>query len=333
MRSWKRTATPSLFLLFLLSVSVIAQGDFRLDASSISGWQWPASSNGITYIPVCWENPGGSQQETGWVRSKILSTWGSVANVNFYGWGTCQADSRGIRILIADTRSNSGIGRFMDGVRNGMELNFTFRNFSPSCQAAERRPSCITSVALHEFGHALGLMHEQDRADSTCKTESRKTGGLLLTEYDPNSVMNYCNPRWNNDGVLSALDVVGIQRLYGKRAAVPAPAAVSGSVTIKDTLNVAAGQRWEYIVMTLGTNDSRRDFRVDTSKPTASATYSFTTSGRYCFKLWSNTLYADGKYYDGYGEGCWTLEAGRSYAVEIRFRKGTRDRYFDIVLE
>lgn len=37
----------------------------------------------------------------------------------------------------------------------------------------------------------------------------------LLTAYDPLSVMNYCNMRYNNDGNLSALDIAAVVALYG----------------------------------------------------------------------------------------------------------------------
>ena len=37
----------------------------------------------------------------------------------------------------------------------------------------------------------------------------------LLTPYDPQSIMNYCNTSWNNGGKLSALDQVAVAKLYG----------------------------------------------------------------------------------------------------------------------
>jgi hypothetical protein len=44
------------------------------------------------------------------------------------------------------------------------------------------------------------------------------TGDVLLTPYDPSSVMNYCNSKYNNDGQLSELDIAGLRQLYGSPA-------------------------------------------------------------------------------------------------------------------
>jgi len=84
--------------------------------------------------------------------------------------------------------------------------------------------------------------------------------------------------------------------------------------------------------MEFGSNKIRRDFVLNTTTKSVRQSWTFGGSGKYCYKLWSNTLYTNGKYYEGYGEGCWTLEAGKNYSVEIQFNKGTGQKAFDIVL-
>jgi hypothetical protein len=175
-------------------------------------------------IYVCWENPSVNyEREMAFVRQEIAQTWESESQLRFTGWEKCEKANFGIRILIDDSGPHTkGLGTQIDGVPNGMVLNFTFANWSPSC--ASSREYCIKAIAGHEFGHAIGFAHEQNRPDAPGECRQIAQGGngdTLLTPYDPHSIMNYCNAKWNNDAKLSPLDIDAVRQLYGAPVGAP----------------------------------------------------------------------------------------------------------------
>jgi hypothetical protein len=106
---------------------------------------------------------------------------------------------------------------------------------------------CWAELAIHEFGHALGFTHSQRREDmeeyvdeilrsgrlpdgsrlsevdretyQNCKERlegepSGTAGDIHFEEPDMDSVMNYCNPNSNGDGILSEKDKRHLRWIY-----------------------------------------------------------------------------------------------------------------------
>lgn len=117
----------------------------------------------------------------------------------------------------------------------------------PACGTAVNRKKCVEALSLHEFGHALGFWHEEERNDYTvgadrngngtpdsseslCAVQNEDWDGngirnnyspLRYGAYDISSVMSYCGQTTIADWkqTLSNGDIASVQRAYGRRIA------------------------------------------------------------------------------------------------------------------
>jgi hypothetical protein len=121
------------------------------------------------------------------------------------------------------------LGRNIKGLEAGLILNRSFENAQPGFEELYRgfsptgRENIALSVAMHEFGHALGLRHEDAHSQRTCDdyAEDKGTGpdaAADITAYNPFSFMSRCYYRTFNYNVATLMpnkrDIDGLNVLH-----------------------------------------------------------------------------------------------------------------------
>ncbi len=216
--------------------SVGAKGQ-ALEGDSATYWSSPAGTPVV--IPVCFESSTlSTQARRDQIRSVVERQWQRFGRVNFTRWDNCVAAAPGLHVEFhIGGGSSSGIGTQTNAVTNGVRL--AIDDESPD-------GGRFAHVVAHEFGHAIGMNHEETRSDYFPGGDRNQNGipddgpienvagrcakqgtppstARYYGSYDATSVMSYCgnycqgSDCGNAHPALSANDIASVQVAYGRR--------------------------------------------------------------------------------------------------------------------
>lgn len=172
------------------------------------------------YVSVCWDLPNFSNEKIA-THDTLMGgrSWSDSADIVFTGWNDCGPAGADIDIG-RDGDANSEVGT------DQPEPGENYMNLFPT--SVFYRSWMAPAVGLHEFGHALGFVHEGDRPDwdpdfdNGCSGEPPASYNFGLTytngaygNEDEYSIMGYCATTGLNN--LSGQDRLTARFVYGTR--------------------------------------------------------------------------------------------------------------------
>ena len=247
-------------------------GDENIDETEQAFWSgrsqtfWTSSS-----IPACFfadsSTTSGTTKQRSDLRKAVETRYGRYANLNFTGWGNCTTNrTREIRVSFFNPATVTACSK------PGESCCTQPASSTPGDVTCYIATTASDGTIRHEFGHALGFYHPEERPDyfanpnaywggtpnpgcegqDWCVVSGDCDHVVYYGGYDPNSVMSYCAGTGGVD--LSPNDIVALQHAYGfptertvrtPRGNCVAVNSTSSSNAFQWDCDGAAGQKWD----------------------------------------------------------------------------------------
>ncbi len=215
-------------VMLMLLITVISCDTIKPVSSHTQGLVNIESKQSSRSLKVCWVADGDDKWKD-LTKTVVQREWNKKTAVEFFGWENCESDEDGdVRVLMKqDEWFVACLGTGNCSLKNNYKANVVltpnaysspFTCWAHALVSDHSIPrvfsgeSCFESAVLHEFGHTLGLLHEQERYDASCARSADKLeAGYAepIGPYDTKSVMNYCfaNNKISNEdaAVINAL--------------------------------------------------------------------------------------------------------------------------------
>lgn len=180
-------------------------------------------------IPVCFRDAGFASRRA-MIRDILEDTWARETRLRFSGFGTCASSNPAAlpnTMAVKFWSKTSGFVGHPYGPSPARWTEIYLPDGSPSEGLPDGvKPRNFRNLVMHEFGHALGVSHDQARPDNWNGNQTiychdydehdpHELGGdprgIFFTGADNDSIMSYCSQLPSS---LSGRDVFGARKFY-----------------------------------------------------------------------------------------------------------------------
>ena len=149
-----------------------------------------------TSIKACWTQPQVFESSKLIVSQHVTEQY-RLVGLDIHGWQDCTPDDvQSVKVswdLKEGYSKAGGLGVQEDGKNQTVMIGL---GGDYQCSVPLKESNCLANVALHEFGHVIGLHHEMNRTDMSLQDcdlkQMNEPSTLLIGDPDFKSIMNYC---------------------------------------------------------------------------------------------------------------------------------------------